>query len=113
MVYRKQENFMTNFAINQGDQQQLFVQPVVAVPSNEISADIIEQLNDLIMAQYDMSLFERRIFIAIIEQISDDLLEVGSMKVIPEILLDARQIIATSGSKESQLSMNCKKLPST
>ncbi|WP_305952309.1 replication initiation protein [Emticicia oligotrophica] len=90
---------MTNFAINQGYQQQLFVQPVVAVPSNEISADIIEQLNDLIMAQYDMSLFERRIFIAIIEQISDDLLEVGHMKVVPEILLDARQIIAASGLK--------------
>ncbi len=90
---------MTSFAINQGYQQQLFVQPVVADPSNEISADVIEQLNDLIMAQYDMSLFERRIFIAIIEQISDNLLEVGYMKVVPEILLDARQIIAASGLK--------------
>lgn len=90
---------MTSFAINQGYQQQLFAQPVVAEPSNEISADVIEQLNDLIMAQYEMSLFERRIFIAIIEQISEELLEVGHMKVVPEILLDARQIIAASGLK--------------
>ncbi|MFY7909998.1 MAG: replication initiation protein [Emticicia sp.] len=92
---------MTSFAINQGYQQQLFSQPMAAAPivENEISADVIEQLNDLIMAQYEMSLFERRIFIAIIEQISNNLLEVGGMKVVPEIILDARQIIAASGLK--------------
>lgn len=92
---------MTSFALNQGYQQQLFAQPIVSVASvdNEISADVIEQLNDLIMAQYEMSLFERRIFIAIIEQISYNLLEVGGMKVVPEIILDARQIITNSGLK--------------
>ena len=92
---------MTSFALNQGYQQQLFAQPIVSVASvdNEISADVIEQLNDLIMAQYEMSLFERRIFIAIIEQISNNLLEVGGMKVVPEIILDARQIITNSGLK--------------
>lgn len=92
---------MTSFALNQGYQQPLFAQPkaVTANVENEISADVIEQLNDLIMAQYEMTIFERRIFIAIIEQINDNLLEVGEERVVPEIILDARQIITASGLK--------------
>lgn len=92
---------MTSIYSNQSYQHQLFTLPPVPNinPSNDISADVIEQLNDLIMAQYDMSLFERRIFIAVIENISDNLLEIDGIKVIPEIVLDARQIIAASGLK--------------
>lgn len=92
---------MTSVAPNNGYQQQLFVQHQAVAPTlaNEISAEVIEQLNDLIMAQYEMTLFERRIFIAVIEQINDNLLEAGGIKVVPEILLDARQIIITSGLK--------------
>jgi plasmid replication initiation protein len=92
---------MTSITSNQNYQHQLFTLPAITTnsPSNDISADVIEQLNDLIMAQYDMSLFERRIFIAVIEQINDNLLEIDGIKVMPEILLDARQIIAASGLK--------------
>lgn len=92
---------MTSVAHISGYQHQLFTpnQVAVSTTANEISADIIEQLNDLIMAQYEMTLFERRIFIAIIEQIGDNLLDLGGLKVVPEIILDARQVIMASGLK--------------
>ena len=89
---------MTIIASNHGFQQQIFTAPAANL-ENQISADVIEQLNDLIMAQYEMSLFERRIFIAIIEQISETILELDGIKVMPEIILDARQIIADCGLK--------------
>lgn len=102
---------MTHFASNQENQYHLF-SPTIADTStitNEISADVIEQLNDLIMAQYAMTLFERRIFIAIIEQIEIELIEVGEVKVVPEIIVDARQIIAASGLKGESAFMELQK----
>lgn len=102
---------MTHIYSNQVNQQQLFAfhTAMPADSDNDISADVIEQLNDLIMAQYEMSLFERRIFIAVIEQISDNLLEIDGIKVMPEILLDARQIIAATGLKGESAFMELQK----
>ncbi len=111
MVYKNNQNLMTHFASNQENQYHLF-SPTIADTSNiatEISADVIEQLNDLIMAQYAMTLFERRIFIAIIEQIEMELVEVGEIKVVPEIIVDARQIIAASGLKGESAFMELQK----
>ena len=62
---------MVNVGFNSGFQQQLFVlfpaSSSPSIPTHKVSADLIEQLNDIIMAQYDMSLYERRIFIKVIE----------------------------------------------
>lgn len=85
-----------------GIQQQLFTlqtTPTSNLPTYKISTDVIEQLNDIIMAQYDMSLYERRIFIKIIELIPNELAEFNGQKIMDEISLDAREIIETNGLK--------------
>lgn len=93
---------MTNSGYNTGIQQQLFIAPQAQATiqtSHKISADIIEQLNDIIMAQYDMSLYERRIFIKIIELLPAELEEFKGQKIMPELCIDAREIIESNGLK--------------
>lgn len=93
---------MINSTYNLGIQQQLFIAPPTPVSTqtnNKISADVIEQLNDIIMAQYDMSLYERRIFIKIIELLPSELEEFRGQKIMEEFCIDAREIIESNGLK--------------
>lgn len=83
-------------------QQQLFDEyklPQAQLATNTISAESIEQLNSIIMAQYEMSIYERRIFIRMIEETPTDLVEINGFKVLDEIVIDAKDIISNSGLK--------------
>jgi plasmid replication initiation protein len=104
---------MVNVGFNSGFQQQLFVSfPVSSSPSlpnHKVSADLIEQLNDIIMAQYDMSLYERRIFIKVIELMPLELPEFNGKRVMEEIIIDAREIIEANGLKGESAYMELKK----
>jgi plasmid replication initiation protein len=100
---------------NAGFQQQLFDnQSPTNVPKiiNPISSETIEHLNDIIMAQYDMSLYERRIFIKVIEQIPVDLIEINGVKILDDIIIDARQIIESNGLKGESAYMELQKATS-
>ncbi len=51
------------------------------------------------MAQYDMSLYERRIFLKTVELLPETVLNPDGVSVFEPIYLDAREIIAGSGLK--------------
>lgn len=103
---------MTNSGYNLGMQQQLFITPATPTSTqtnHKISADTIEQLNDIIMAQYDMSLYERRIFIKIIELLPYELEEFKGQKIMEEFCIDAREIIESNGLKGESAYVELKK----
>lgn len=96
----------------------LFAEPVVETPSPappsvstkpihrvpDIGAEQIEQLNELIMAQYDMALYERRIFVKMLEMLPETIQEplpgaTGLVALFVPIEVDAREIIADSDLK--------------
>ena len=61
-----------------GQQAALFTEPTPANPllpapgaPSLLPAEAIKQLHDLLMAQYDMSLYERRIFLKTVELLPD------------------------------------------
>lgn len=64
-----------------------------------VAAEEIEQLHDLIMAQYEMSLYERRIFIKTIELLPDSVIDPQGIAVFEPIYIDAREIISDSNLK--------------
>ncbi|AFK05681.1 initiator RepB protein (plasmid) [Emticicia oligotrophica DSM 17448] len=106
---------MTEFSSKFGQQQQLFGAESTAINtsvSNPISSETIEHLNEIIMAQYEMSLYERRIFIKVIEQIPTDLIEINGVKVLDEIIIDAREIITSNGLKGESAYMELQKATS-
>jgi plasmid replication initiation protein len=106
---------MTDFSTKQDYQQQLFeIDPdkTPVNPLNSISSETIEHLNDIIMAQYEMSLYERRIFIKVIEQIPTDLVEINGVKILDEIIIDAREIIESNGLRGESAYMELQKATS-
>jgi len=72
--------------------------PTPVTPA-QLPAETIEQLHDLLMAQYDMSLYERRIFLKTVELLPESVVNPDGVSVFEPIYLDAREIIADSGLK--------------
>ncbi len=69
------------------------------VPAGALSAEVIEELHDLLMAQYDMSLYERRIFLKTVELLPKTVTHREGSAVFEPVFIDARQIIADSNLK--------------
>ncbi|MDO1451604.1 replication initiation protein [Rhodocytophaga aerolata] len=69
------------------------------VPAQNIGAEQIEELNDVIMAQYNMSLYERRIFIKVLELLPESITHPAGVALFEPLIIDAREIIADSNLK--------------
>ncbi|MBO9640010.1 MAG: replication initiation protein [Siphonobacter aquaeclarae] len=80
-----------------GRQQELFSPSIPA--EAVIPAESIEQLHDLIMAQYAMNQYERRIFLKVIEALPEALDEIDGTAVFPALEIDAKDIIVGSELK--------------
>ncbi len=83
-------------------QIQLFNDTAPAVspskPVEEINSTQIKHFNDLIIAQHEMNLYERRIFIKLLENLPQAFtVEQSSAIAIESIWIDAREIIEGSG----------------
>jgi plasmid replication initiation protein len=72
---------------------------VAGVPAQNIGAEQIEELHDLIMAQYNMSLYERRIFIKVLELLPESIMQPVGVALFEPLIIDAREIIADSNLK--------------
>jgi hypothetical protein len=74
--------------------------PVNASPADgPIAAEVIEELHDLIMAQYDMTLYERRIFLKVMELLPPGFSPPSSPDTLEPLLIDARELINDSKLK--------------
>ncbi|MDO1451309.1 replication initiation protein [Rhodocytophaga aerolata] len=83
--------------------------PVAHVPAQNIGAEKIEELHDLIMAQYNMSLYERRIFIKVLELLPETIVHPDGIALFEPLILDAREIIADSNLKGESAFMELQK----
>lgn len=83
--------------------------PLAHVPAQNIGAEQIEELHDLIMAQYNMSLYERRIFIKVLELLPETIMHPDGIALFEPLILDAREIIADSNLKGESAFMELQK----
>lgn len=82
---------------------------VAHVPAQNIGAEKIEELHDLIMAQYNMSLYERRIFIKVLELLPETIMHPDGIALFEPLILDAREIITDSNLKGESAFMELQK----
>jgi hypothetical protein len=83
--------------------------PINPTSGHGIAAEQIEELHDLIMAQYNMSLYERRIFIKVLELLPETIMHPDGIALFEPIVLDAREIIVDSNLKGESAFMELQK----